>query len=380
MKYKFICYFVFSILNFYTPVLIPIFSETVKKISQISFLVSVYSIARILCEFPSGIVADFTGRKRTICAGLLGNIVALTVMISYKSFWSFLIAELLLGCSGAIISGTDTAFLYDELKYMNCEKEYFPIMRVVGIFQSFGLFAAFFVCSTLSGINKEFNLVGSIICYCIAFIIILTIQEHPYYIKERTRCFFSEQYLAFRVLSPNMIREIVLVSAVEGIYNSIYIFLFPVILTLLSIPDESFGIFSAVVTLFYGAGCWSSGKNLKNNSMLNWKIVFLTLPVVLLLSNVKTWIVAVMSVGLIRFLWGILRTVLYGSINEAVENSVIRATAISAYGLLVNVSSFIVTMFLGVQLEKYNYGKAVFHLICILILIGMSDYILRKFR
>jgi MFS family permease len=106
------------------PIIVLFFQENGLSMCEVFILQSVFSIAIVVLEVPSGYLADIVGRKVSIVAGC---ILAFAGYVAYSfsyGFWGFLIAELFLGFSTSFISGADSAMIYDTLLETGSEDEY----------------------------------------------------------------------------------------------------------------------------------------------------------------------------------------------------------------------------------------------------------------
>lgn len=109
------------------PVIVLFFQENGLSMTDILVLQALFSIAIIFFEIPSGYFSDVIGRKKTLILGsVLGFIGFLIYVLSY-GFTGFLIAELTLGLGASMISGTDSAILYDTLIQLDRQEEYAKI-------------------------------------------------------------------------------------------------------------------------------------------------------------------------------------------------------------------------------------------------------------
>lgn len=87
--------------------------------SGFAFLAALQALVIIICEIPSGYLADVIGRKRTLIIGaLLGALGYVIYSISF-SFSGFLVALIALGVGQSLISGSDSAMLYETLSALN---------------------------------------------------------------------------------------------------------------------------------------------------------------------------------------------------------------------------------------------------------------------
>ncbi len=104
--------------------LVPFFLERGLSLTEIFLLQSIFSVAVVLWELPSGYIADKLGRARTI---QVSGPIAVVAMIAYGfsgEFWQMAACELLLAVANGLLSGADQALLYDSLKAEGKESEY----------------------------------------------------------------------------------------------------------------------------------------------------------------------------------------------------------------------------------------------------------------
>lgn len=109
---------------FIMPVIVIFWSQCGLDLTEIMLLQVAFSATIIALEIPTGYLADLLGRKGTLVAGCA---VAAAGMAAYSlgsGFWGFLAAEVLLGTGLSLLSGTDTALLYDTLRATGKEGEF----------------------------------------------------------------------------------------------------------------------------------------------------------------------------------------------------------------------------------------------------------------
>ncbi|HEX9077931.1 MAG TPA: MFS transporter, partial [Desulfuromonadaceae bacterium] len=86
------------------------------SLSRILLLQSIFALAMVVMEYPSGYVSDRVGYRAALTLASLLGIAGWGVYTVASSFRDVLIAEALLGVSTSFISGTDSALLYESLK------------------------------------------------------------------------------------------------------------------------------------------------------------------------------------------------------------------------------------------------------------------------
>lgn len=102
-------------MNLIMPVIVLFYKSNGLTMKDIFLLQSIYSLTLMTLEIPTGYFADRVGRKSSI---LLGTILGFTGYLAYSfsfGFWQFVVAEVILGVSQSLISGADSAMLYDTL-------------------------------------------------------------------------------------------------------------------------------------------------------------------------------------------------------------------------------------------------------------------------
>lgn len=106
------------------PVIVLFYEANGLRLKDIFLLKSVYSIAVVLCEIPAGYLADVWGRRNTLVTGCILSFGGfLCYSFSYE-FAFFFLAEILLGTGQSMVSGADSALLYDTMLKNNRENEY----------------------------------------------------------------------------------------------------------------------------------------------------------------------------------------------------------------------------------------------------------------
>lgn len=106
------------------PIIVLFYEENGLGLKDIFLLKSVYSIVLVILDIPTGYLADVWGRKNCLLTGCL---IAFGGFICYSFssvFGAFLIAEILLGIGQSLVSGADSALLYDTMLHYKRENEY----------------------------------------------------------------------------------------------------------------------------------------------------------------------------------------------------------------------------------------------------------------
>ncbi|MFZ1626540.1 MAG: MFS transporter [Candidatus Moraniibacteriota bacterium] len=151
------------------PVIVLFFQENGLTLSQVFLLQSLFSLAVIVFEVPTGYLSDRFGRRTSIIVGCTFGVIGHSAYAMSTGFWGFLTAEIILGFGASFLSGTESALLYDSLREMGRTDEH---KRVEGRNTSLSMISES-VASILGGalalISLRFPL------YCEAVIMLLLI-------------------------------------------------------------------------------------------------------------------------------------------------------------------------------------------------------------
>jgi len=97
------------------PIVVLFYQNNGLSIKEVFILQSIYSLSIVLLEIPSGYFADALGRKNTLIAGAILGFAGYATYSFAAGFIGFMIAEIILGFGQSMISGADSALLYDSL-------------------------------------------------------------------------------------------------------------------------------------------------------------------------------------------------------------------------------------------------------------------------
>ncbi|MBX2868138.1 MAG: MFS transporter [Acidiferrobacterales bacterium] len=135
------------------PVFFLYFNQFVS-LSEVVELGALYYLCVCIFEVPSGYFSDKFGRRQTLLLGGISFVFAYLTFLLASSFFALACGQALLALAIALMSGSDTAFLYDSLGMVERQHEYAE-HEARG--QKFGLIALA-IGSLLGGILGMFDL------------------------------------------------------------------------------------------------------------------------------------------------------------------------------------------------------------------------------
>ncbi len=119
---KYYLYVFFKNASLFAAVLTPLFTDWAGLgLFHAYFLQSWFMFWAFVLEVPTGVVADYFGRKHSVALGALVVSMATVVYGSFPKFEVFLLGEFLFAMGLALTSGADNALLYDTLRSANLE-------------------------------------------------------------------------------------------------------------------------------------------------------------------------------------------------------------------------------------------------------------------
>ncbi|BDX39619.1 MFS transporter [Tenuifilaceae bacterium CYCD] len=159
------------------PIVVLFYQSNGLSIKQVFILQSIYSLSIVLLEIPSGYFADVLGRKNSLIAGAILGFAGYSIYSISAGFIGFMIAEIILGFGQSMISGADSALLYDSLLDDGKQDNY---LKLEGRMTSIGNFAeatAGIIGGLLAAYSLRYPYYGQTLIAFIAFPAALTLIE-----------------------------------------------------------------------------------------------------------------------------------------------------------------------------------------------------------
>ena len=102
-------------MNLVMPIIVLFYKSNGMSMQDIFTLQAVYSFTLMVFEIPTGYFADTAGRRTSILIGSVFGFGGYLIYSLSAGFWQFAVAETILGCGMNLVSGADSAMLYDSL-------------------------------------------------------------------------------------------------------------------------------------------------------------------------------------------------------------------------------------------------------------------------
>ena len=173
-------------MHFISAVLVPFFTEWGGiTFSQVLYLNSAFMFFVFILEVPTGTVADFFGRKISMQISCFMSFCTVLVYISYPDFYVFLAAEFIAAIGASLMSGADSAFIYDTLKELGRSDESKRIFGRTESFKLAGILIGAFFGSFIAKINLKAPFISMAVPIAIAGLITFTLKEPSTFNTEK---------------------------------------------------------------------------------------------------------------------------------------------------------------------------------------------------
>lgn len=149
------------------------------NLMQIGLLEGIYHATSIVCEIPSGALADLVGRKKSMILGRICVTISCIIMLFNRNFWWFAFSFLLQALGNNFNSGSEEALVYDSMICLGEEEDYIKINgrinTVIEVSQA--------IATVVGGVMAEYSY---FVCYAactvislLAFVPVVLMKEPP---------------------------------------------------------------------------------------------------------------------------------------------------------------------------------------------------------
>lgn len=340
------------------PIIVLFYQENGLGLKEIFLLKSVYSIVSVALDIPTGYLADAWGRKKCLLTGCLvafGGTV--TYSLSY-TFGAFLLAEILLGIGQSLVSGADSALLYDTMLRHRREKDYLKYegrVIMVGNFSEAlaGIFGGLLAASFL---RLPF--------YCqmgVAFIGIpaaLTLTEY----NARTRILHPLRnildILHYSLVRNRSLRYDILFSGIIGASTLTMAWFVQPILMHIDLPTELFGVVWTVLNLVVGiAALYSDALSARLGENKTYTFILLFIVGGYLAASFCLTYAALAILFLFYIVRGFATPILKGYINRQTFSEM-RATVLSIRNFIIRLIFALMAPFIGWLNDAFSLALA----------------------
>ena len=346
---------------FLLPIIVPFYRDELGLTFH-DFLIgeSVFAAILILFDVPSGYLADRWGRRKTLILGSFVLAVAYLSLALATGFWSALFAQGFIGIGIALVSGTNSALLYDTLLSQGREIEYRKREGFRFALQLYSCAFAAIAGGYLYMIDHHLPLILEVILICMGGITAFFFIEPPRHqpIKEHHPLRDIRDTLIYVLHGHREIAGIVLLMVIVFSTTKICMWGIQAYAEELKFPEVYNGwIISAVMLCGAVSGHFGHKilPNLRGEQALQGLIVMLV--ICLLVAGLSMSFVGIVALGLEAFVYGFGMPRAQETINNLVDSSR-RATVLSTANLATSLGFIPLSQMVGFVSDQADISTA----------------------
>lgn len=352
---KYYIYYCLMSINFIMPVIVIFLLSKEISLTEVMLLQSVYSVAILISEIPTGIIADVLGRKRSLIVGSGLQAAGCAIYVIGGSFYQFAMAESSWALGAAFVSGTSSALLYDTLLQLDKAKQY---KRIQGTAQMCGLAAsaaALLAGGYMTKISLGVPFYPTLLVLILSVLIASSFAEPK---RAKVKTLRASLALIKRsgtlILKNPFVRWLTLYIVGFNSFLLISRWFYQPYMSNVGIEPSSFGIVYAAFTLLAALSAKFSYKfEKKVGSVLYLLLIFCLFAISSLLMSFIQIAFSVVFIFLQQSIRGACGPILGYYINKNTPSE-FRATLISSENLLIRLLFAILSPFFGWLADVYT--------------------------
>jgi MFS family permease len=344
------------------PIIIIFFGDHGLSLTEIMILQATYSLFVALFEIPSGFFADIYGRRSSLIIGTILTFLGYIMFSFFSGFSGFLIGEILLGIGASLISGADSAILYDTLLELKEDKDY---TKIEGKCYGIGNFSEA-IAGVLGGFLALYSI--NLPVYVQTFVIFFSIPIAYSLVEPKSTYKLAKSFNSILLvvketfLYHNKLKWYIIYSSAMGVGTlSIAWFVQPFLLEL-DTPLVYYGIIWASLNIIAGITSYYS-YIFKSHNLLIYISLLMFISFICLGLNITVYgFIFIVFIYIIR---GIITPNLRNLININ-STSERRATVLSLRNFIIRISFALIAPVLGYITDLYSISY-VFYILAFLI-------------
>lgn len=359
-------------MHFIAPIRILYLISFGLSFAQIGIMELAAAVVIVFLEIPSGIFADFVGRKASRMVAYVLSIIAFTCLSFGSSAPIFIFGWALSGAADAFESGANDALIFDTLKELGREKEYLKLKSHFLLITTIAVIFGSIVGAWLYTFDRRLPWYLITVSIILSTIVFSTIKEPTKllkHIKLGDQLKEFKQSLVLSLSSVDVRRLIIL-----GLILALPMYIFT---TLLNQPYlisrgfsiQSLGFVFAFITGISGfVASFSHKIENKLKKRLSFLLIFILFTAFLILMGaVNNYLILVVVIGF--YIVNNYKDIIIDNyINQSIDSES-RATVLSVQSFVKNIFISILFVFIGYLVDMFNIDVV---LISMGIIIGIA--------
>lgn len=344
------------------PVLIPYYRSAGLAATQVYLVQSIFLIAVLLLEVPSGYMADVIGRKKTMIIGTFFLPAGLAVYYFSNNIWGFACAEILIAVAISCWSGADSALLFDTLKQLKKQDEYKKVQGRAEMITRVGDGLASVTGGLVGLVSIKFPFLINIATGLIMIPIAFSLAEPARKMMKTTGGHVKNLLgiIAYSIRDKKIRPYIILSGLVNG-SGIIGVWAYLLFYGQLGLSTGYNGLFHALLGF---AGGWGAAIAYKAEKKLGARLAFMllfTIPLgFCMFGGFKSYFIIPFAF-INSFIWNMSYPIILDLLNRQVKSG-IRATVISVSSMARSVFFIVISPLFGKITDTYSLSAAFFGL------------------
>ncbi len=350
------------------PIIVLFFQENGLSLTEVMLLQALYSLSVAVFEIPSGYIADLFGRRQTIVLSTIFSFMGYLVFSFYGGFYALAFAQVLVGIGGSLMSGADSALLYDTLLETGDKSTYTKIEGknyAIGNFSeaTAGILGGFLA---VSSIYLPIYVQTAILFFSIP--IAFSLVEPSVHQENKMERSFKAVFgvVKFAMVEHKKLRWLIIYSSAMGVATLSMAWFAQPFFKSIDIPLAYFGLLWAGLNFSAGLTSFNSHridkKENNHKTLIYLSLAMFTSFLFLGFNNSIFGLIFIVFIYLLRgFLTPLLRN--YININTTSDR---RATVLSIRSFIIRISFAITAPVLGYIADNYSLANS-FYLLAVVV-------------
>lgn len=358
------------------PIIVLFYTEMGISVADVFILKSAYSVAMMMLDIPAGYLADTWGRRNCLLTGSICCFIGASCYTFADTFTVFLVAEILLGAGQSLVSGADSALLYDTMLHYKRENDY---LKYEGRVTMIGNFSEAFA-GIFGGLLAAYSLRLPFHVQCfIAFIGIpasLMLTEHAARVQVKNSFQSLLKIIHYSLFENRELCCNIMFSGIIGAATLTMAWFVQPFLIEIETPTSWFGIIWTVLNLTVGVAALCSDKLdsiLGTRKMYALILLFITGGYVMLSFSISN--MGLLVLLLFYIVRGFATPILKGYINQ-ITFSEMRATVLSIRNFIIRLMFAAMAPLVGWLHDFYSLSSALQATAAIIFIPGLVFFIL----
>lgn len=360
------------------PIVVLFYKENGLSQQEIFLLKSVYSVVLVSLDIPTGYLADSWGRRNCL---LTGCVIAFGGYVFYacsSAFAAFMVAEVLLGIGQSLVSGADSALLYDTMLHRGREEDYLKYEGKVTMVGNFSEALAGIVGGLLAASSLRLPFYGQIAVAFIGIPASLALKEFNVCKRIAHPLRNIAHILRYSLVDNRSLRYDILFSGIIGAATLTMAWFVQPVLIEIGLPTAWFGVVWTVLNLTVGvAAFYSDGLNRLLGEQRTYGLILAAIAGGYVAVSFSLTYFSLFLFLLFYIVRGFATPLLKGYINRQTFSDM-RATVLSIRNFIIRLIFAALAPFIGWLCDAYSLALALQATAAVIFIPGVIFLLLRR--